>query len=150
LDRSWTGSPVHRSTSFSYGPGWTTRETRELRKLQQRSITRTMNRDLKIINLRWDSYTPYGGGMNQAPDFSGTYPSQGELIGPAWQAAWIALAPGPLPSTRLVPIMCAASDIQPRTASELLRKARRSNKVTVKYRMIKKRRTAVYERTGGS
>ena len=71
---------------------------------------------------------------DRAPNFSGEYPSAGELIGPAWRAAWNALRHGYwLLSTDLVQIMCDASPIVGKTALNLLSAARRAGVLEVRH-----------------
>lgn len=58
----------------------------------------------------------------------------GTLIGPAWQAAWDALADGewhPLPT--LVDQMQRASTVAEKTAQNLMRAARQAGLVEVRY-----------------
>jgi hypothetical protein len=70
---------------------------------------------------------------HQAPDFAGTYPSSGELIGPAWQAAWDALCKeGWIPGDELAQIMCACVNIELKTAKNLLRQARKVGVLSAK------------------
>lgn len=65
-----------------------------------------------------------------APDFNDSYPSSGAKIGPAWQAAWDALADGrELTSVDLVAVMVAAAEIAEKTAYNLLSAARRSGRL---------------------
>lgn len=80
-----------------------------------------------LIVTRMDADSP--------PNFAGTYPLNGELIGPAWRAAWqlLAQARKPVPVAQLVEAMQAAAPIQDKTARGLLSGARRARIVSVTY-----------------
>lgn len=83
------------------------------------------------------------------PNFNGNYPLAGGQIGPAWRAAWRPLAEAAartggewLPATHLVPAMCAAGGVAPKTATNLLAAARRAGLLDVAYEGP--RRSALY------
>lgn len=72
---------------------------------------------------------------NNPPNFSRSYPLAGEMIGPAWRAAWRALCaePGWLRMRFLVGQMCRASGVQDKTARNLLAGARKAGLLVVRY-----------------
>lgn len=77
----------------------------------------------------------------EAPNFTGEYPGQGQMIGPAWRAAWALLRSGDeLSASRLAEAMCAASPIMEQTARNLLSQARKSGVLDVRYAVAKGRR----------
>jgi hypothetical protein len=68
---------------------------------------------------------------NSAPDFfvgpdGYHYPSDGKMLGPAWQAVWDALDDQEVTSVELVALMCTTSGIQVKTAFNLLTEARKA------------------------
>lgn len=82
----------------------------------------------------------------QAPNFAGEYPGAGQMIGPAWRAAWKLLQNGAwLRKSVLVMVMMEASGCKRKTATNLLgaavdagvlerRAANRGGKKTYDYR----------------
>lgn len=75
--------------------------------------------------------------MSPAPDFYNGYPSGGEVISVAWQAAWDELETEMVPRPELQAIMVERSGCAPKTANNLVSKA------------LRYRRLAVAERSGG-
>jgi len=72
-----------------------------------------------------------------APDFGRSgYPSRGELIGPAWQAMWDDLAEDRWTFADVAISGGCAAGVQPKTALNLLRSARRAGILEVEYRKI--------------
>ncbi|MBN9737310.1 MULTISPECIES: hypothetical protein [unclassified Pseudonocardia] len=71
-----------------------------------------------------------------APNFVGTYPLAGGVIGPAWRAAWSLITSNPdswLTSAELVEHMLRAAPLAEKTARNLLRLARRDGHLEVEY-----------------
>lgn len=82
------------------------------------------------------------------PNFTGSYPLGGELIGPAWRTAWGLLSRDSsewVEADRLVLAMCA-DGIADKTARGLLNGARRAGLLDVRYRVTGRptRRRAEY------
>lgn len=86
--------------------------------------------------------------ITKAPDFNGTYPSSGELIGPAWQTAWEELDPTEWTlGDDVAAIMCENIGIKHKTAKELLRKAAYVGILATRTRVINSRRRVLYRIT---
>lgn len=83
-----------------------------------------------------------------APDFDQSgYPSQGEIIGSAWQTAWDLLADDQeMSAQNLCPLMCLTSGAKFITARNLLTSARAAGLLRVRYKVINSRRRAIYRR----
>ena len=69
--------------------------------------------------------------MSPAPDFTPGYPSRGEVISQAWQAAWDELEAEMVPRAELQTLMVEKSGCAPKTANNLVSKALRRRKVVV-------------------
>lgn len=75
-----------------------------------------------------------------APNYNGTYPGAGKMVGPAWVKAWSMLEDGDWHlRTDLVPEMVSASGAQPKTCEQLLYEARQHGVLQGKGRGIGKR-----------
>ena len=67
--------------------------------------------------------------MSPAPDLSPGYPSKGELISVAWQAAWDELEDAMVDRAELQGVMAEKSGCSLKTASNLISKALRHHRV---------------------
>jgi len=75
---------------------------------------------------------------SEAKNFSGQYPLKGEKIGPAWRRLWLMLDPHRWEDGGdLCARVALAEGIDPKTAANLLRAARKVGVVEVRYRKKK-------------
>ena len=83
-----------------------------------------------------------------APNFRGTYPLDGEIIGPAWKAAWEMLGTSErfIRGDELAAQMAACSGAAPKTAQNLLRKAAKAHRLEHRYKTVAGRRRVFYRR----
>jgi hypothetical protein len=81
-----------------------------------------------------------------APDFTEGYPSKGKRIGPAWQHIWDMLGARPWAGPGLVAATADRFGLERTTVANLLRSARRAGVLEVQYKIIERRKTAVYRR----
>lgn len=84
----------------------------------------------------------------EAPNFRGTYPLDGKVIGPAWQAAWDVLGPSERYKSGAEVAAQAAdmSGAKVNTVASLLWKAVKARRLEQRYRVVDGRRRVFYRR----
>lgn len=73
--------------------------------------------------------------MTTAPDFNGTYPSAGEIIGPLWQSMWERLADGrPHCGVAMAEDFASRRGVSAKTVLNLLRQAAKAGHLSTETR----------------